>query len=390
MKAHISLYKDDTKEPMTSQTFHVLLIEANPRDTRLIRSLLAEVPSANFTWEYAEELSSATEILRNEPFDLVLLDLSLPDSQGLDTFSHLYPHAICLPIVVLTTTKDEALALQAVQLGAQDYLVKGQMESELVARALRHAVQRKANEIALHVKIRELTTKTQQLESAVRISHDLSNALTALSLRIETLLEQIPVNDIKHTDLQMVQDEVNRMGRLVARLLPSSHRGPLQAKLGVSEEVKDTPDLVQYLQDHKIITINDNETYFFQPSEVGTAGYILRGASINELVAMIHNLIHEGVQIPQTLDPGVLHDYLEQIKAGGVPSYEELSPREREVIRLIARGRTNKEIGKRLSISVRTVERHRSSIMNKLGLQNRAELVAYAVQQGLLSGSDAK
>jgi len=242
----------------------------------------------------------------------------------------------------------------------------------------------------LHVKIRELTAKAQQLESTVRISHELSNTLTALSLRIETLLEQMPADDLEHSDLQMVRDEVNRMGRLAASFLQFSHPGPPPASVDVPEEMKATPDLLQYLQDHKIITINDHETYFFQPSEPGTAGYILRGASINELVAMIHHIIHEGVQIPRTLGPGVLRDYLEQIKTGGIPRYEELSPREREVIRLIARGRTNKEIGKRLAISVRTVERHRSSIMNKLGLQNRAELVAYAVQQGLLSGGDAK
>jgi DNA-binding CsgD family transcriptional regulator len=82
--------------------------------------------------------------------------------------------------------------------------------------------------------------------------------------------------------------------------------------------------------------------------------------------------------------------YPQQIKEGRIPSYEQLSPREREVIRLIARGRTNKEIAKRLSISVRTVERHRSSIMDKLGLQNRAELIAYAVQQGLLRDTVGK
>ena len=120
------------------------------------------------------------------------------------------------------------------------------------------------------------------------------------------------------------------------------------------------------------------------------AGYVLKGASINELVATIHQVHREGVVIPRTLGPRLLYQFSEEIKTIGTPHYGQLSPREREVVRLIAKGRTNKEIAKRLSISVRTVERHRSSIMNKLGLQNRAELIAYAVQQGLMSGEDAK
>src|SRR5688500_12274376 len=113
---------------MTNQTIRVLWVEDNPGDIQRIHSLLTEAPSVDFTWEHVEQLSIATEILRTEPFDLVLLDLSLPDSQGLDTFNRLYPHAICLPIVILTNIKDEPLALQAVQAGAQDYFVKGQVD----------------------------------------------------------------------------------------------------------------------------------------------------------------------------------------------------------------------------------------------------------------------
>jgi len=139
-----------------------------------------------------------------------------------------------------------------------------------------------------------------------------------------------------------------------------------------------------------ILTIHDDEAYFFQALQAGAAGYVLKGASRNELLATIQHVIEEALLIPPTLAPHLLADYLGQVKADRIPSYGQLSPREREVVQFIARGRTNKEIAKRLSISVRTVERHRSSIMNKLGLQNRAELVAYAVQQGLSSGGEPK
>ena len=376
---------------MSDQKFNVLLVEDNPGDIRRIRSMLAEVAWVHFTWQQVEQLSVATEILRNEPFDLVLLDLSLPDSQGLDTFNRLYPHAICLPIVILTDFNDEPLALQAVQAGAQDYLVKGQVDAECLVRALRYAIERKRTETALRVKIRELTVMAQQFESAARIGHELNNSLATVSLAIETLLAVTKPDDLKHTDLQMVQDEVNHMGRLAANLVQLSHYRPSQiAKAAAPEKMKETPDLIQFLRDHKIVTIQDNEPYFFQTLEGGSAGYVLKGASVNELVAMIQRVIQEGVLIPHTLGPRLLNHYLEEIKAGGVPSYKQLSPREREVVRLIARGQTNKEIAKRLSISVRTVERHRSVIMNKLGLQNRAELVAYAVQRSTRNEGNTK
>jgi len=137
-----------------------------------------------------------------------------------------------------------------------------------------------------------------------------------------------------------------------------------------------------------ILTVHDDEAYFFQALQAGAAGYVLKGASRSELLAAIRLVIHGGVPIPRKLGPHLVNDYLERVENGVAPSYQQLSPREREVLRLIAKGRTNKEIAEQLSLSVRTVERHRSSIMNKIGLQNRAELVAYAVRQGFLSGGD--
>jgi DNA-binding NarL/FixJ family response regulator len=379
------------EKAMTDQRIHMLMVGDHPGDLQLIQSLLNEALSVQFTWELVSNLSVATEILRAEPFDLVLLDLSLPNSQGLDTLNRLYPHAICLPIVILADARNDPLALQALQAGAQDYLVREQMEAESLVQVLDRAIERKRAETALRVKIRELTEAAEQLEQAIRIGDELNNLLLVVLLSLETLLAQIPSEDLKHKDLEAIHDQVSQMGRLVSNLLQLSQQSPSQHfKVDLPQEIKDTADLVQVLLDHKMITVKDDETYFSQTVKAGTAGYILKGASINELVATIYRVIREGVMIPHTGGPRSLNHFWEEIRTVGVPHYQQLSPREREIVRLIAKGRTNKEIAKRLSISIRTVERHRSSIMNKLGLQNRAELIAYAVQQGLMSGEDAK
>jgi two-component system response regulator NreC len=137
-----------------------------------------------------------------------------------------------------------------------------------------------------------------------------------------------------------------------------------------------------------ILTVHDDEAYFFQALQAGAAGYVLKGASVSELLAALRLVIQGGVPIPRALAPRLLNDYMERVDQQTVSSYATLSAREREILRLIRMGRTNKQIAEELFISVRTVERHRSSIMHKAGLENRAELVAYAVRQGLLSGTE--
>ncbi len=121
----------------------VLLIEDNPGDARLIREMLAEEPAAPFLLNCVDRLSLGLEFLAGENARLVLLDLSLPDSQGLETFAKVYAHSPNIPIIVLTGNDDEELALSAVKTGAQDYLVKGKLDRQLLMRAMQYSIERK-------------------------------------------------------------------------------------------------------------------------------------------------------------------------------------------------------------------------------------------------------
>src|SRR4051794_24395671 len=124
----------------------VLLIEDNPGDARLIRESLTEsgeVRGSSFNLEYADRLSVGLARVTEGGIDAILLDLSLPDSHGLDTLSKMYFQAPGVPILVLTGLDDETIGLEAVQNGAQDYLVKGQIDGQLLARSIRYAIERK-------------------------------------------------------------------------------------------------------------------------------------------------------------------------------------------------------------------------------------------------------
>ena len=124
----------------------ILLVEDNPGDARLLRETLKDVANYRFDLEHVERFSQALERLQREHFDVVLLDLSLPDSQGLDTLAPVRDAAPDVPILVLTGLDDEDLAVRALRVGAQDYLVKGQADGTSVVRAIRYARERKAAE----------------------------------------------------------------------------------------------------------------------------------------------------------------------------------------------------------------------------------------------------
>ncbi len=128
---------------MTTQSFmRILLIEDNPGDVRLLREHVAEGGAGRFELTHADRLSAGLKRLVETSFDVVLLDLSLPDSQGSDTVFRIRAKSNRMPIVVLTGVEDEALGLRLIQLGVQDYLVKGQVTGPLLTRSLRYAVER--------------------------------------------------------------------------------------------------------------------------------------------------------------------------------------------------------------------------------------------------------
>jgi len=124
----------------------VLLIEDNDVDAQLTQDLLSEWSSEEFQVSRVKTLGEGLTYLSRERFDAVLLDLSLPDAFGLSTVRQIHDTSPTIPVVVLSGVSDQSLALQAVQQGAQDYLVKGQGHPELLARAVRYAIERKRTE----------------------------------------------------------------------------------------------------------------------------------------------------------------------------------------------------------------------------------------------------
>jgi signal transduction histidine kinase len=255
----------DWRQIMSEPPLKVLLVEDNPSDAALLREALSQNSPGGFDFTLAETWAEAARRLQKQRFDLMLLDLSLPDVTGRDTFARARAAAPQLPIVVLTGMADEAMGLEAVRHGIQDYLIKGQAFGQQTARAIRYAIERKQAETALkqaeaalqrerdqlEERVRERTAELQQTNQALqaqithreraeaahrealrrlvaaeetersRISrelHDrLSQDLTALKLCLQLLRKQAPKS-------RSVRESVSRLEQLADRLMRDMHR----------------------------------------------------------------------------------------------------------------------------------------------------------------------
>ncbi len=146
------------------ELFRILLIEDNPVDAQLVEDMLAEAGTNKFSLEHVGHASEGLIRLIQESYHVILLGLSLLDGHGLDTVRQVCFRAPHLPVIVLTGLKDETVATQALQEGAQDYLAKGQMDSNLLVRAIRYAIERKRAE----ERLRESEERFRQLAENIR------------------------------------------------------------------------------------------------------------------------------------------------------------------------------------------------------------------------------
>ena len=133
-----------------------------------------------------------------------------------------------------------------------------------------------------------------------------------------------------------------------------------------------------------MLSMHDNEQYFFEALKAGACGYVLKSVADRDLV----DACHAALRGESFLNPGVMsalvRDYLERVRRGDRVPAHVLTPREDEVVKLIAEGHPSKEIAQALTISLKTVERHRANILQKLGMRDRTELTRYAIRAGLI------
>ena len=145
-------------------------------------------------------------------------------------------------------------------------------------------------------------------------------------------------------------------------------------------------EILQHRPETRILmlSMHDNEQYFFEALKVGASGYVLKSAADRDLVEACRSAMRGEPVIYGGAVTALIRDYLDRSRRGETPREDPLTPRELEVVKLIAEAYTNDQIARQLVISPKTVERHRANILEKLGMRDRVELTRYAIRRGLI------
>jgi signal transduction histidine kinase len=197
----------------------VLLVEDNAGDARLLHEMFRKEKAGSFVLTHLLRMTEAVAHLEKGGVDILLLDMGLPDGHGLDTVRRAQAAAPHVPVIVLTGLNDEALAAQAMKEGAQDYLIKGQIESRALPRALRHAIERhRMQEEAELIRINQLQFKDKFLS---HVSHELRSPLNAIYQFVTILFDNIggELTQEQHDYLGIVLRNVKQLQAMIDDLL---------------------------------------------------------------------------------------------------------------------------------------------------------------------------
>lgn len=255
----------------------VLVIEDSKTHVQLIRGMLSDTRGASFAVEAYHQLSTGLNRLDEGGTDVILLDLTLPDCEGVESCRRVAAQAPNLPIVVLTGVDDEQVALESLHSGAQDYLVKGQIDGNLLARSLRYAIERKRGQLALQrarneleLRVEQRTAELREMQEAARLrqeelahvsrlntlgemasglAHELNQPLMAITGFADGCLQLLDSNNFDREQLiEILEDtsaEAHRAGEIIKRLRKMvTKRSTRKMPCDVNELVRDTITLL--------------------------------------------------------------------------------------------------------------------------------------------------
>ena len=223
-------------------TVSLLLVEDNAADARLVRELLLEARPHHFEVTHVTDLRGARTSIQGCRFDVIILDLGLPDCQGLDTLVQTRSDAPGVPVIVLTGVDDEQRAIAAVVNGAQDYLVKGAVTGHVLRQAVTYAIERS--------RLERQFRQAQKMEAVGRlaggVAHDFNNLLTVITSYTSLLLAEPELTDAFRDDLTQIAKAADSAATLTRQLLAFSRQQVVEPKaIDLNEVVRDAGKILR-------------------------------------------------------------------------------------------------------------------------------------------------
>ena len=229
---------------MKEKALQVLVVEDNAGDARLLREMFSKERPGSFEFTHLMRMSEALIHLAKGGVDIVLLDMGLPDGHGLDTVRRAHAASPGVPLIVLTGLDDEVLAAEAMKEGAQDYLIKGQIENRALPRALRHAIERHRMQTEADlVRTHQMKFKDEFLS---HVSHELRSPLTAIYQFVTILQDRLAgeLNLEQHEYLEIILRNVKQLQSMINDLLEVTR---VQAgKLTIELQCTSVSDAITY------------------------------------------------------------------------------------------------------------------------------------------------
>ncbi|MBW2250752.1 MAG: diguanylate cyclase [Deltaproteobacteria bacterium] len=244
---------------MEIKPVRALLIEDDPFIAQLIRKMLDKVRDISFDLVHADSLSAGLEHLENGRFAIILLDLGLPDSSGIKTLNKVYVQALDIPIIVFTGQDDEALGVDAVNAGAEDYLVKGQTDSKSLVRAIRYAVGRHQVKEALKATATDLKRTVEELKKAnKKIIKQQKSIIEEERLKVLLQLSGATAHELNQP-LTALMDNVELMR--LTRKIPEKLQKYMEGIEGAGQKISEIIKRIQIIpQDNIDSDDSDNST----------------------------------------------------------------------------------------------------------------------------------
>lgn len=274
---------------MTGQTYHVLAIEDSKHEVSLLNAFLENATKSKYRLSSAGTVAEGLRQVREQKIDIIILDLNLPDSKGVDTLRTIHENVKAIPVVVLTGIDDESLAIEAVRKGFQDYIPKAMLNGKMLLRVLRHAIERQqieeslkaANEklaaeednlrnmlISIKKSNRELKSARLQLIQAAKmevigrlaagVAHEVKNPLSMIRMGIDFLSKEVDQNDeTAQFMLNSMSEAVGRSDNVIREMLDYSSPNDLKiAPTQLSGVIDRALFIVKHELDRNQITVN--------------------------------------------------------------------------------------------------------------------------------------
>lgn len=318
-----------------SNKLKILIAEDNPVDLKLLEGMLRDIVSTIETFDVVESVETVLALISEKSYDLLILDLNLLDSGGIETVKDIVTTMPDLPIVVNTSEDDESSGIRAVKAGAEDFLVKGKYTPYILQKTLFHAIERKRIEVELKNAYRKLQETQEQLIEAEKmkligglaagIAHEVKNPLSTITYAVTYLKEHVKTDNENYDEvIENIKESTMRADSIIMDLLDFAKIDNVQKKnVSINQVIDRVTKLISFQFDKHSININKEYENNIAPINIDEKR--IHQVILNVLLNAEHSILKNGTVTIKTFS-GNTKDLADTLDASGSLNFPSQCP----------------------------------------------------------------